>query len=112
MRIHPLDPELRGLWKSYPVRIPGGSDCGRCNEETVLVQSMNGGFVTRNCPQCNSPTTLPEATFRQLQLWVACPKCKRRMSPSILPDRNYGYTCDECNIGIPLFELVPKWEEL
>lgn len=112
MRIHPIDPSVRAFWKSYPVRIPGASQCWKCNQETVLVQSMSGGFVTRNCPRCNTSSSLPEQVFRGLSLWVACPACKGRMLPEILPDKNYGYVCAECEIGIPLFELLPRWEDL
>ncbi len=112
MRIHPVDPNVRSFWKIYPVRIPGGTQCPQCDQETVLVQSMGGGFVTRNCPRCNNFTTLPEDIFRQLAIWVACPECKSRMTPDILPDNNYGYTCRQCDIGIPLFALLPRWEDL
>lgn len=42
MKIHPIDPNVQELWKIFPVRIPGGSKCLTCNEETVLVQSMVG----------------------------------------------------------------------
>jgi hypothetical protein len=112
MKIYPLDPEIRKIWKIYPVRIPGGSTCHSCHEETVLVQSMDGGFVTRNCPLCNKEATLPEHIFKQLNLWVACPKCKKRMASQKLPDGNYGYTCSFCNIAIPLFALLPKYTDL
>ena len=81
MKMHPVNPEVQEFWKIFPVRIPGGSKCSNCGEESVLVQSMSGGFVTRNCPQCNRPESLPERTFKQLGLWVACPSCKRRMTP-------------------------------
>lgn len=112
MKMYPVDPELRKFWKIYPVRIPGGSMCHHCHEETVLVQSAGGGFVTRNCPKCNKLETLPEQTFKELHLWVACPRCKGRMSTTILPDKNYGYVCKNCNIGIPLYALLPKYDDL
>jgi hypothetical protein len=73
---------------------------------------MQGGFVSRNCPKCNIPGSLPEAAFRGLALWVACPGCKNRMAATILPDKNYGYACARCDLGIPLFALLPKWEDL
>jgi hypothetical protein len=112
MRIHTLDPSVRAMWRAYPVRIPGGSECRQCRQETVLVQSMQGGFVTRNCPRCNKPESLPEATFRALCIWVACPDCKTRMTPEVLPDLNYGYVCTPCAVGLPLFELIPRWEDV
>jgi ssDNA-binding Zn-finger/Zn-ribbon topoisomerase 1 len=112
MTIHPVDPDIRKFWKAFPLRIPGGSTCFHCREETVLVQSMKGGFVTRNCPTCNKSDTLPELTFKRLGLWVACPRCKARMKAEVFPNKNYGYMCVTCGIGIPLFELLPKYEDL
>ncbi len=112
LSVYRLDPSVREFWRRYPVRIPGGSECWQCKQETVLVQSMDGGFVTRNCPRCNKPSTLPDSIFKGLALWVACPRCKSRMKPQVLPDRNYGYVCASCEVGVPLFELVPRWEDL
>lgn len=111
MKMHPVDPKVRKFWKVFPLRIPGGSDCEDCGEETVLVQSMKGGFVTRNCSKCNKPTTLPNAVFWKLNLWIACPKCRGRMAHRIL-GKNFGYACKDCDIGIPLFELLPRWADL
>ena len=112
MKIHPVDPRVRQFWKIFPLRIPGGSVCDQCGQETVLVQSMKGGFVTRNCPTCNIPTTLPTSVFKRLHLWIACPKCGGRMEDQIVTAKNYGYICRPCDIGIPLFALLPRWEEL
>lgn len=103
---------IRDFWRAYPVRVPGHSTCGICNEPTVLVQSRDGGYVTRSCPKCAYYHPLPEPIFRKLDLWVACPKCKGRMEPDILPDKNYGYVCHLCNVSIALFELLPRYEDL
>jgi hypothetical protein len=73
---------------------------------------MKGGFVTRNCPRCNTPKTLPETAFMKLALWVACPECKARMRAKVLPDKNYGYFCEKCDIAIQLSELLPRYEDL
>ncbi len=112
MKIYPIDPKVEEFWKIFPVRIPGNSMCQQCGEETVLVQSMGGGFVTRNCPRCNKSDTLPEKNFHDLKLWVACPRCRRRMTSGTLPDKNYGYICGSCNIGIALYSLLPKYTDL
>jgi hypothetical protein len=103
---------IRGFWRAYPVRIPGHLTCGKCHEQTVLVQSRDGGFITRSCPMCEFHQTLPEAVFRELDLWVACPRCKKRMEPNVLADKNYGYVCHLCNVSIALFELLPRYEDL
>ncbi len=73
---------------------------------------MTGGFVTRNCPTHNIPMKLPEATFMKLGLWVACPRCRRRMSAQILQDQNYGYACGPCGLVIQLFKLLPLYSDL
>lgn len=112
MRMFSLDPTVRINWRAYPVRVPGGSLCPTCRTETVLVQSLDGGFVTRNCPSCDHFSTVPEAVFRQLELWVACPACRRRMEPTVLADRNYGYLCANCDGGLRLCELLPRYQDL
>lgn len=112
MQLYPVDPKARPFWRSYPLRIPGGSTCSQCRQETVLVQSMKGGFITRNCPKCGNVDSLPRRTFKQLGLWIACPKCKARMNPEVLPDKNYGYVCKPCDVAVPLFELLPRYEEI
>jgi endogenous inhibitor of DNA gyrase (YacG/DUF329 family) len=112
VRIYPIDPNVLKFWKSYPVRFPGGSVSACCNEPTVLVQSMSGGFVTRNCPKCGTKDTLPEDVFlRKLDIWVACPSCRRRMEPTII-DKNYGFICRSCELGIYLAALLPRWQDI
>jgi len=113
MKNYPISPKIREFWKSYPLRIPGYSVCDNCDEPTVLVQSMKGGYVTRNCPNCNRPETLPKRIFlEELELYVACPECKQRMEAEVLLDKNYGYVCFDCDVSIALFELLPRYEDL
>ncbi len=90
MRIYPIDAKSGAFWKTFPLRISGGSQSRCCDEPTILVQSMHGGFVTRNCPTRVRPTTLPETVFKKdLDLWVACAECRHRMKPVVLAGRNY-----------------------
>lgn len=112
MRIYPLNQTGRNIWRASPIRIPGGKDCYNCDIPTVIVQSMDGGYVTRNCPRCHSSSSVPEKVFRSLPILVACPECGVHMQPRTLPDHNYGYVCDRCDVQIPLFELVPHYSEL
>lgn len=112
MREYPVDPQVREIWKKYPLRLSGGSTSLCCSLPTVLVQSMDGGFVTRNCPKCGQRELLPEADFRALDLWVACPGCKQPMVPGRLPYSNYGYLCEGCNLGVKLADLLPRWTDL
>jgi endogenous inhibitor of DNA gyrase (YacG/DUF329 family) len=74
---------------------------------------MKGGFVTRNCPLCGNYETLPGKVFKyELDLWVACPECRRRMEPTVLPDQNYGFVCEDCDVAIELYSLLPRFDEL
>ena len=57
IREYKIDPNI---WKEYPVRISGLKESSCCKSPTVLVQSMEGGFVTRNCWKCGHFETLPE----------------------------------------------------
>ncbi len=103
---------LRAAWKEYPIRV-FGPRLSRChNKPTFLVQSMTGGFVTANCSECGNSATLSNDEFRDLKLWVGCPKCKGRMKDEILGDRNYGYRCERCRIEIILSDLLPMWSDL
>ena len=112
MRIHPVDPKIRDLWKTYPVRISGHSISECCGKPTLLVQSMEGGFVTRNCPQCGSSATVThDVFFNEIDLWVACPECKQPMTRNMI-EKNYGFICGSCDLGIPLATLLPRWEDL
>ena len=108
----PVDPQIREIWKKYPLRLSDGSKSKCCYLPTVLVQSMEGGFVTRNCSGCGTKDTLPEEIFLKLDLWVACPDCKQPMEPGRLAHTNYGYLCRSCDIGNKLADLLPRWNEL
>jgi hypothetical protein len=45
----PIDDAIREVWKKYPVRISGLKE-SRCHgKPTILVQSMQGGYVSRKC---------------------------------------------------------------
>lgn len=111
-RLHPFDKRSREIWKTYPIRIEGRSLSVCCNKPTLLVQSMRGGFVTRNCSSCGQPKTLSyHAFFNEIDLWVACPECKERMDPAMLHN-NYGFLCSSCDIGIELATLLPYWSDL
>ena len=99
-------------WKLYPIRIPGGETSKCCNKPTLLVQSMKGGFVTRNCFGCGSSDTLSNNSFLyELDLWISWPECRKRMVASII-ESNYGFVCYTCKVGITLASMLPTWEEL
>ncbi len=100
------------MWKTFPLRVPAYSTSPCCGAPTLLVQSMEGGFVTTNCSECGEHTTLPNsAFFGDIDLWISCPECRERMEPEMI-DKNYGYVCESCDLGILLASLLPRWEDL
>jgi endogenous inhibitor of DNA gyrase (YacG/DUF329 family) len=112
MRKYPFDQKLRESWKLYPVRISGRSTSSCHSAPTLLVQSMEGGFVTRNCSSCGTHANLPTATFlREIDLWVGCPKCRSKMERDII-DTNYSFKCTACDLYIDLADLLPRWSDL
>ncbi|MCI0531529.1 MAG: hypothetical protein L0Y74_06240 [candidate division Zixibacteria bacterium] len=109
-------------WKSYPIRIlgPGISPC--CGHPKILVQSMDGGFVTANCSKCGNKcgkkSTLTFGEFKSLGIWVACPECKQKMVPAKVPgnntksEDNYGFKCTTCEGYIWLADLLPHYSDI
>jgi type I restriction enzyme R subunit len=68
-----------------------------CRAPTILVQSMTGGFVTANCSKCNNSASVSSNDFfHELDIWVSCPKCRKRAGPSTVGRANYGYKCNTC----------------
>ncbi len=111
MKIIPYDLETKAGWKSYPVRIQGVGKSNCHNQPRLLVQSMEGGFVTQNCSACGQFNTLSDAEWRLLDLWVACPECRKRMRAGMVA-KNYGFICPGCDIAITLASILPRWEDL
>lgn len=98
-------------WKSYPIRIVGPRT-SRCHgQPTLLVQSMKGGFVSANCPECGGKDTFSESEFVNLGLWVSCPFCAERMVPQMVA-KNYAFVCNSCSRYTKLAAMLPSWEEL
>ncbi len=99
-------------WKSYPIRLTmktRTSEC--CKQPLVLVESMEGGFVSANCLKCNKKETLSYHEFETLPLTVCCPDCKETMVSRIIA-QNYSYLCEKCGSYIGLSDLLPNWQEL
>lgn len=124
MLLHQYAQDVTTGWKSYPLRILGprlsnceGMPCS--GQPTLIVQSMDGGFVSANCSICGSKDRLSATEFLNLPVWVSCPLCHRRMQPEILSAvrdnrrlaGNYGYACSGCKRYVLLAHLVPSWYE-
>ena len=110
MRYSPISDDFRQIWKTFPLRIPGGSECDSCAEQTILVaKSTSGPFVTRNCPQCEKSGPLPESVFMNgRNVYCPCPNCGGQMEPE-KPGNAHVYQCIACDIYIELADIVP-WD--
>lgn len=94
-----------------PLRLKGPSPSPCCAWPSLLVRSMDGGFVTRNCMKCWRPTTLSNYDFfYRLSCVVACPECGQEMYREFI-DKNYGFVCHDCDLGIQLADVVPRWND-
>jgi endogenous inhibitor of DNA gyrase (YacG/DUF329 family) len=111
VREYIIDKRIQELWRIYPVRIFGQSKSKCHGEDTLLVQSMDHGFVTRNCPACGKPQTLPANDFLLIDLWVACPKCRNRMGKEII-NKNYAFICQTCDLFVNFAALLPRWSDI
>jgi hypothetical protein len=116
---HPYDARQREGWKSYPVRLLGGGVASCHGVPRILVQSLEGGFVSANCPVCAGHTTLPLGEFIEAteSVWVGCPVCKKMMKAGYVPDgtganRNYGFACAGCSVFVWLSDLLPRYQDL
>ena len=104
---------IQESWKSYPVRVRGARPSKCCGRRTLLVQSMEGGFVTANCsrPGCNEKAMFSETDFEALELWVSCAECRSPMRAAMV-DKNYAYVCDNCSLYVRLADLLPMWTDV
>jgi hypothetical protein len=114
---HHFDESTMAGWKSYPIRVRGPRPSSCCREQTLLVQSMEAGFITANCSLCGSPEKLSKAEFEGLALWVSCPACKHLMVSGMVaeaPGRagNYGFICERCGCLVKLAWLLPHWSDV
>lgn len=113
MDILPYNEKNREGWKTYPMRIQGSRLSRCCRKPTLLTQSMSGGFVTQNCSACGSKNAFTQTEFKDLNLWVSCPKCRKQMLASYpIVSNNYGFICEQCNVTILLASILPDWNAL
>lgn len=95
-----------------PLRIEGPRASHCCSWPTVLVQSMEGGFVTANCTRCGGKDYLSEYDFFYLlRCAVDCPRCGDRMHKSYC-GKNYGFECPSCRNRVLLADIVPWWFDI
>lgn len=79
-----------------------------CNYKTLLVRSMTGGFVTRNCLKCGRRDTVSIEQLPDLN----CDFCGYKLDVQFLDRKNYFYICPKCNKNWKLADFLPDWFEL
>lgn len=110
IKILPNDP----TWKQAPFRIYGPSISSCCHQPSIIVQSRSGGFVTQNCTNCGYRYEyLGEFDYiNEVAFLIKCPYCLQTTCREVLPDKNYGFACHDCNIGLRLAAIIPDYEDL
>lgn len=99
-----------------PPQIKGHSTCSNfdCRRQpTILVESKDGGRVTRNCPLCGRLYFLQNDVFlEKIDLHLNCKKCGKRMKTALLTrHKTFGYECSDCNVNIYLANLLPHYTQ-
>ena len=81
------------------------SNC--CNAKTIIVQSRKGGFISQNCLKCGIPNNIDDRSLPDLD----CAFCGKLLTVEIV-DKNYFYTCKQCNKNWKIADNVPHWGDL
>jgi len=76
-----------------------------CKAKQIVVRSRRGGFVTKNCIECEKPRAVHLS-----ELPDQCPKCGQYAKPIYIVN-NYGYDCGSCG-RFELAYVVPAWYEI
>lgn len=72
----------------------------------LLVQSREGGFITKNCTMCGESRRVG---FHELPS-LSC-DCGQMMEKKMML-KNYGYSCGHCSREFELWTRVPYWAHL
>lgn len=78
-----------------------------CGKPQQLVQSREGGFVTKNC--CGCKGSAMRVGLSELPL-LACEACGKTMFASI-QFKNYAYECAACHQRFQLSARLPWWTD-
>jgi hypothetical protein len=91
---------LRFIYSSVP------SKC--CDYRALLVQSRDGGFVSRNCLKCGKPGYVNQSQLPDL----TCDFCASSLHIQKLDGTNYHYVCSSCDRYWMLANVLPHWTDL
>jgi hypothetical protein len=104
MRLGKLDSDSLPLTQ---LRITTGANSWCCGAPYVIVQSMGGGWVSKNCVKCNRRNKLSVEEFVKLHICVLCGNCGNQTQRAIV-GKNYGYECS-CGWKCELAAVVPHY---
>lgn len=73
-----------------------------------ITRSRTGGFLSKNCEACGKPSRVGP---RELPV-QACLFCGKAMVAYIGHDKNYWYSCLDCDADYRIADFVPYWDQL
>lgn len=79
-----------------------------CGHEAQIVQSRDGGFISRGCLKCGQSHYVNESQLPKL----ACESCRSAMQIKKLDGTNYFYACPTCERYHKIAGIVPMWSEV
>ena len=94
------------------IRIQGPYPSTCCKAPVLLYDAFAGGIVRVVCTSCGTtgPFTLDE--FNQLNLWINCPSCRKRVTRfKVKWHRRYAFQCLDCDWRCTLSSLLPTENE-
>ncbi len=77
-----------------------------CNASQLLVQSREGGFVSKNCTECGKSRRVRLDELPEVQ----CDSCGVQMHKTTRL-KNYAYVCPQCEDFFSLWSRIPYWSE-
>lgn len=78
-----------------------------CDAAQQIIQSRDGGFVSKNCVSCGKPSRVGLQQLPQL----VCPTCRQPMTVGKDKSANYIYRCPSCPFEVRLYQIVPSYIE-
>ena len=92
-----------------PLQITVSDYCRGCRQhrQTLIVQSREGGLVTRDCLTSGTSNSVRMTHLPNLY----CGRCSSEIGPSKNSSGNYAYACRCCRTSVELAQLVPFWDE-
>jgi len=81
------------------------SEC--CGARSMIVRSREGGFVTKNCIACGTPSYIKADDFPDIR----CNVCQKLYVIQKHDGTNYYFVCTTCDAAAKVADVVPEWSE-